>query len=114
MPHEKDASSAERFGDMTQIFERGDRRPSIWDAAFIDEALKRLFERHRYHPECDFILTTGPMAPITMFLCALCVECAGAAPRALFFDVVTGEYIAKFIGEYWREPESAGPVPARS
>ena len=96
MPHRDDVSRATRFGELTFIYDEHDRRPSIFEAAFIEEALARL-DRHQFDPAEDYLLITGNMIPVVLIAAALAHECE-TPPRGLFWDKVAGEYQPMTLG----------------
>lgn len=94
MPHDKNLSDARRFGELVMLYDKRESRPSIWDPAFLLEALDRL-QDYQYDPERDFVLLAGHMVPTVLFCCAIVQR--WPKTRALCYDMISGSYQPKSL-----------------
>jgi len=110
-PHDKNVSRAKRYGELEMIYDRDESRPSIWDEAMYDEALERLAELD-YDPNHDYILIAGTMVPVVTFVARLVAEYGQI--KTLCYDMVSGEYAQKLMGNIANEPNRKRTVHRRS
>jgi len=68
---EIDVSSAEAYGDITFIFDRDDRRASIFDPdSYMHDVITQL-NMKRFNPKEDYIAMTGGLLQVSQALLAV-------------------------------------------
>lgn len=95
LPNDKDTRGAAGFGKLILLFQQDEQRPSIWDSAFVDEAVRRL-DLQNYDPDRDYLLVAGMMVPLVAMFTRLGFEYGHV--MALCFDMRDNRYIAKRFG----------------
>jgi hypothetical protein len=96
-PGRDDVSRAERFAEVRYLFRSDERRPSIWSDEFQIEIVSRL-EEFGYCPDSDYLLVTGHLATVTMFIGAVTGAWPDRRPLALFYDKAQEDYVPKRLG----------------
>jgi hypothetical protein len=96
-PGRDDVSRARRFGEVTYLFGASDRRPPIWSDEFQAELAERLRARG-YDPDVDYVVMTGHLATVALFVSAVHAAWPGSRPQALFYDKAQEDYVQRRLG----------------
>lgn len=96
-PHDRvNVGSCREFGELTMLFKRGERTPSIWSRELAEEALTRL-ESFDYDPRVDYLLVAGNMVTMIKVAAALAASC-DCEVKALCYDAASGQYVEQDLG----------------
>jgi hypothetical protein len=87
-PCSLNVSTAATFGELVYVFDKGERRSSIWAPAFRQEIIEAL-ERKDFDPDRDYFVVAGHMVPLVIAVSVL-QEYYGYVKTLMFCSVSRG------------------------
>lgn len=88
-----DLTDAERYGEVTFLFDRFDVSPMDGEE-FVDAVRDKLV-RAGFDPDRDFFIVAGPVLPVTLAFGAVCSQ--WHTVKVLMFDARESRYAARRV-----------------
>ena len=96
-----DVSKAETYGEIVYLFDRNDRRCSVWEHPRFGQKILQLLEAYKFNPEIDFICVAGAM--LTVSIAIIVVSQNYDFYNVLLFNSVESTYTQRRINkEDWK------------
>lgn len=81
-----DTSSAARYGDITYLFDPGERRPSVFQVQEFVESVHAALVRKAFDPDEDSWVIVGSMLNTSIAMLALAAYATGRTVQLLLFN----------------------------
>lgn len=96
-----DVSKARRYGEIVYLFDRNDRRCSVWEHPRFGQKILQLLETYEFDPEIDSICVAGAM--LTVSIAIIVVSQNYDFYNVLLFNSVESTYTQRRINkEDWK------------
>lgn len=100
-----DLSSTEKFGEVTFIFQPGDRRCSVFLGNEYGEIVLEKLREMNFDPiKGDSFCITGGMIPVSIAVAAIIVTYGGI--RVLFWSAAECRYVERWVGSWKRKGDA--------
>ena len=88
-----DTTRAQNFGDVAYIFDREDKRPSMFKHIEYGNAVLERLTALRFDPTVDYVCCVGSLVGMSVLLITLARTFSTL--RVLLFDATKGEYVLR-------------------
>lgn len=95
-PTDQPTHLAQRFGNLTYVFEEFEERSSIWDTEQLTKEILQQLREDSFDPMKDYVVVTGKNVPLAVYLAAVAAEYG--AFQALLYDAKDRQYCERVLG----------------
>jgi len=93
-PASQSVHTAREYGEITYIFQKGEKRSSIWSEEFKQELLDCL-EAQQFNPKVDCFVVTGHLVPLTIAVTTILIKYG--CLQVLFYSATERQYVLRKI-----------------
>ncbi len=96
-----DIEPAKKFGEISFVFNEGDRRASVFDSESYGRSIVNRLREVEFNPQLDLLCISGKMVPVCIATAA--IISAYDTVQVLLYNASLADYVKRTMSrEFWR------------